>query len=152
MNLNYRNFKSYNTSMLSVILLLSPFGKRHGPLFKQTWIPFIWDALNQVCLKNFKPCNFSIFLLSSLRNGHSPSFKHFNPLHQKILCAKFCWKWPSGFWEHQNMKNVQQQPPHWQTTVTDKFSSERLTWAFWFRWINNTLWDHHLKFAFFLKS
>ena len=133
----------YNTSMLSAILLLSPLGKRHGRLFKQTWIPSIWDALNQICLKIFKPCNFSIFLLSSLRNGHGPSFKHFNPLHQRIHCAKFPWNWPSGFWEDQNMESVQQH----QQQPTDKSDQK-----FWFRWINNTSWDHHLNLHFFSHS
>ena len=108
------------------------------------WTKFAWKFLNHVILVFSYYHSFEMGIVLN-------SFKHFNPLHQRILCAKFVEIGPVDFWEDQNMKSVQQQQqqqPNWQTT--DNFRSEKLTWAFWFIWINNTLCDHHLKFSFFL--
>ena len=81
--------------------LLSPIEKECGPSFEQTWIPSSKDPLCQVWLKSAKCfCRrrffnfFNVFLL----------FYHYlhlekgavNPLHPRILCAKFGWNWLSG--------------------------------------------------------
>ena len=56
-----------------------------------------------------------------------------------MLCAKFGWNWPSGSGEEDvNVKRLrrqrQQQQRQWQQRrqwgTTDKFWSEKLTWAF----------------------
>ena len=48
-----------------------------------------------------------------------------NPLHPRMLCAKFGWNWPSGSGEEdKNVKSVRQR------RTKDKFRSEKLTWAF----------------------
>ena len=49
-----------------------------------------------------------------------------------MICAKFGWNWPSGSGEgDENMKSLRQQRQRqrWRQT-TDKFWSEKLTWAF----------------------
>ena len=47
-----------------------------------------------------------------------------------MLCAKFGWNWPSGSGEEdENVKSLQQRQQR-QRRTTDKFWSEKLTWAF----------------------
>ena len=59
-----------------------------------------------------------------------------NPLHQRMLCAKFGWNRPSGSGEEdQNVKSLcclkqQQRQQRQQRQTTNKFWSEKLTWAF----------------------
>ena len=61
-----------------------------------------------------------------------------NPLHPMMLCAKFGWNWPSGSGEEdENVKSLrrqrqqrQRQRRRRQRRTTDKFWSEKLTWAF----------------------
>ena len=54
-------------------------------------------------------------------------WRNLNPLHPKMLCAKFGWNWPSGSREEdENVKSLWQQ----RRRTTDKFWSEKLTWAF----------------------
>ena len=49
-----------------------------------------------------------------------------------MLCAKFGWNWPSGSGEEdKNVKSLQrQQQQQRQWWTTDKFWSEKFTWAF----------------------
>ena len=50
-----------------------------------------------------------------------------------MLCAKFCWNLPSGSGEEdENVKSLQQRQRRQQRKrrTTDKFLSEKLTWAF----------------------
>ena len=54
-----------------------------------------------------------------------------NPLHPRMLCAKFGWNWPSGSGEEdENVKSLRQRQRQQRRRTTDKFWSERLTWAF----------------------
>ena len=65
-----------------------------------------------------------------------------NPLHPRMLCAKFGWNWLSGHGsgeEDEYMKSLRQQRQRLQRLqrrqrrqrrTTDKFWSEKLTWAF----------------------
>ena len=47
----------------------------------------------------FRYCIFAISLLSSIRKGRCPSFEQtWNSVYPRMLCAKFCWYWPSWFW------------------------------------------------------
>ena len=55
-------------------------------------------------------------------------FFHLYP-HPRMLCAKIGWNWLSGSGEEdENVKSLRQQRQRRQTT--DKFWSEKLTWAF----------------------
>ena len=50
-----------------------------------------------------------------------------NLLHLRMRCAKFGWKRPRGSGEEdKNVKSLQQR----RRRLTDKFRSEKLTWAF----------------------
>ena len=61
---------------------------------------------------------------------------NFNPLYRKILCAKFGWNWPSVSGEEDEyVKSLRQrqrpqQRQRRQRRTTDKFWSEKVTWAF----------------------
>ena len=45
-------------------------------------------------------------------------------------CAKFCWNWPSGSGEEdENVESLRQRRQQRQRRTTDKFWSEKLTWA-----------------------
>ena len=50
-----------------------------------------------------------------------------------MLCAKFGWNLPNGFWEEdENVKSLQRrqhQQQRQRRQTTDKFWSEKLTWA-----------------------
>mgnify|MGYP003684358579 CR=1 FL=1 len=49
-----------------------------------------------------------------------------NALYPRMLCAKFGWNWPSGSGEEdENVKSLRKR-----RRTTDKFWSEKLTWAF----------------------
>ena len=49
-----------------------------------------------------------------------------NPLYTRMLCVKFGWNWPSSSGEgNENVKSLGQQ-----RQTTDKFWSEKLSWAF----------------------
>ena len=54
-----------------------------------------------------------------------------NPLHPRMLCAKFGWNWPSGSGEEdENVKSLRQLRRQKRRRTTDKFWTEKLTWAF----------------------
>ena len=79
---------------------------------------------------------FCYFVIISL--GKEPFiWTNLNPLHPRMLCAKFGWNWPSGSGEEdENVKSLwqclqQRQRQHQgQPRTTDKFWSEKLNWAF----------------------
>ena len=92
---------------VNVFLLLSLLGKGHGPSCEHNWHPFTHKSyvLNLVEVgpvvleKIFKSskCIFTIFQLSPpLRRMWPFIWPNLNPLHQRILRAKFGWNWPSG--------------------------------------------------------
>ena len=47
-----------------------------------------------------------------------------NPLHPRMLCAKFGWNWPSGSGEDENVNSLQMD------RRTDNRRIKKLTWAF----------------------
>ena len=62
-------------------------------------------------------------------------WKNLNPLHPRMLCAKFGWNWLSGSGEEDEYvkslrQHQQQQPGQRRRLTTDKFWSKQLTWAF----------------------
>ena len=73
---------------------------------------------------------FRNFYLSPLGKGvWNFLWTNLNPLHLRMLCAKFGWNWPTGSGEDENVKSLRQQLRRKRRT-TDKFWSEKLTWAF----------------------
>ena len=78
-------------------------------------------------------------IISPWRRARPFIWTNLNPLHPRMLCAKFGWNWPSGSGEEdENVKSLRQQwqqqqrqRQQWrQRRTTDKFWSEKLTWAF----------------------
>ena len=118
-------------------------------------MPFIWTNLNplhprMLCAKfgwNW-PSGFGEedFLISSMYFQYfviiSPwkregpfILTNLNPLHQRMLCAKFGWNWPSGsgeedFFHFVNVFSLFRNYRRRQRRTTDKFWSEKITWAF----------------------
>ena len=89
--------------------------------------PFIWTNLNplhprMLCAKfgwnwpsgsekkifKFRQCIFAIVIISHWKSLWSFIWWNLNPLHPRMLCAKFGWNWPSGSWEEdENVKSLQ---------------------------------------------
>ena len=89
------------------ISLLSPLGEGWGPSFEQIWIPLIQGyfvpslvKIGPVVLgkrRFLKVVNFCYFtIISSLKRAGYFIWTNLNPLHPRMLCAKFGWKWLSG--------------------------------------------------------
>ena len=87
---------------------LSSLGKGRGTSFKKLESPPPKDALCQVWLKlaqwflkrfffNFVNV-FHYFIIISPRKRAVPYiWTNLSPHHTKLVCAKFCWNWPSGY-------------------------------------------------------
>ena len=78
---------------------------------------------------------FSYFVIISPSKKVGPFiWTILNPLHPRMLCAKFGWYWPSGFGEEdENVKSLQtdgQTDGRTDRQTTDDRWSEKLTWAF----------------------
>ena len=111
-----------------------------GSWFEQTWISTISGSFHinfsfpgpVVLEKIFKWHHpiFCIFVIIPLLKGAwSFIWTNLNPLHPRMICTKFDWIWPSGSGEEdENVKSLQRRQRRRQTT--DKFWSEKLTWAF----------------------
>ena len=143
MNLN-PHYPYYISSKYFIIM--SPW-KRHGPSFEPTWIPFTQGyivpslvEIGPVVLEKkiflISSMYFRYFLVISFLWKRVGPFiwTNLNPHHQRMICAKFGWNWPSGSGkEDENVKSLlslqQRQQWQWQQT-TDKFWSEKPTWAF----------------------
>ena len=72
-------------------------------------------------------------IISPWKRARPFIWTNLNPLHPRMLCAKFGWNWPSGSGEEdENVKSLrrQRQRQQRQRRPTDKFWSEKLTWAF----------------------
>ena len=119
--------------------------------------PFIWTNLNSLyprmlCAKfgwnwpsgsgeeDFLVLSmyFRYFLIISPWKRAGPfTFTNLNPLHPRMLCAKFGWYWLCGSGEEdENVKSLRRRQLQRQTT--DKFWSEKLTWAFGSGELNKT--------------
>ena len=77
---------------------------------------------------------FSLFLYYLLMEKGGPFiWTNLNPLHPRMLCAKFGWNWPSGFEEDENVRSFRRRwrRRQWrQQLTTDKFWLEKFIWAF----------------------
>ena len=79
--------------------------------------------------------HFRYFVIISPSKRMGPFiWKNLNPLHPRMLCAKFGWNWSSGSWEEdENVKSLQtdgQTDRRTDNQTTDDRWSEKLTWAF----------------------
>ena len=75
--------------------------------------------------------NFAI--ISPWKRAGPFIWTNLNPLHLRMLCAKFGWNWSTGSGEEdENVKSLQRRrrQRHRRRRTTDKFWSEKLTWAF----------------------
>ena len=84
-------------------------------LFVKTWIPFIQGcfvlSLVEICpvvlekkIFNKRECIFAV--ISPWKRAGPFIWINLNPLHPRMLCAKFGWNWPSGSGEDFNFVNV----------------------------------------------
>ena len=112
--------------------------------------PFIWTNLNpllprMLCAKfgwywlsgSGKEVFLNFVYVFSLFRNYLPLekagpfiWKNLNPLHPRMLCAQFGWNWPSGSREEDENVNSLRRRQRRQRRTTDKFWSEKLTWAF----------------------
>ena len=84
----------------------------------------IWRNLNPV---HPRVLRFHAFVIISPLKRMGPFiWTNLNPLHPRMLCAKFGWNWLSGSGEDENVESIRRQ----RRRTTDKFWSEKLTWAF----------------------
>ena len=108
----------------------------NGSSFEQTWIPFHqrmhcgrvqWFLRKRFFFLNFVNVLSSYFVIIALwKRAGLFIWTNLNPLHSRMLYAKFGWNWPRGSVEDENMKSLCQ----WRLELTtDKFWSEKLTWA-----------------------
>ena len=113
--------------------------------FRQNWPngsgedEFIWIKLNLFIKRCFVPSSVKIgpvglgknFLISSmyfslfhnnlpLEKGRPFILTNLNPLHPRMLCAKFGWNWPSGSGEDDEMWKVYRQTDVRRTTGNQK--------------------------------
>ena len=81
---------------------------------------------------------FQVFIIFSLFCSYLPLKKettlhlnNLNHLYPRKLCAKFGWNWPSGSGEEdENVKSLRHRRQRQRRRTTDKFWSEKPTWAF----------------------
>ena len=90
---------------------------------------------------------FPYFILSPLEKGGPFICTSLNPLHPRMLCAKFGWNWPRGSGEEvENVKSLRQQQRRQRRRTRDKYWSEKLT-------STQVSWKHvHVNVFLFLKS
>ena len=98
-----------------------------GPKRGLVPVPLPKDALCQVWLNWPSGSGEEIFLISSMYYRYFAIISlwkrtwpfiwtNLNPLHPRMLCAKFGWNWPNGSGEYENVKSLQ----------TDDRQSEKL--------------------------
>ena len=123
-------------------IIISPL-KRAGPFIWKTWIPFtqgcfvpslveIGPVVLEKKILTFSSMYFHYFIIISPWKKAGPFiWTNLNPLHLRMLCAKFSWNWPSGSGEEDgNLKGLQtDRQKDDRQTMNDKWS-EKLTWAF----------------------
>ena len=117
------------------------------PFTKRYFVQSLVD-IGQVALEKniFKYCQW-IFTILQLSPQDPSLEKKLNPLHPKMLCAKFGWNWLSGSGEDENVKSQQ-----WQRTI-DRFWSEKLSWNLKLRWAKNRreqIMNNHLSIEYWL--
>ena len=143
----FRNYLAFEKGgALHLNKLVSP---SHKDALCQVWLKFTQQFWRRRFL-NFVHV-FSQFL-NYLPLGRVGSFfwTNLNPLHPRMLCVKFGWNWPSGSEEDENVKSLRQRQQQQRRLTTDKFWSEKLTWAFGSGELNKRPMGHiaHLRKQF----
>ena len=103
--------------------------KLGSPSFKDALCQ-VWLKLVQWFLRRFFKISSMYFryfvIISPLKMAGPFIWTNLNPLHPRMLCAKFGWNWHSGSWEEdENVKSLQTDRRR-----TDDRWSEKLTWVF----------------------
>ena len=97
--------------------------------FCQNWPVIVENKIFKIC---HVFSQFSNYL--PLKKGGAFHLDKLESRHPRMLCAKFGWNWPSGSGEeNENVKSLRQRRQRRQRQrrrTTDKFWSEKLTWAF----------------------
>ena len=71
-----------------------------------------------------------IVIISPWKRAVPFIWTNLNPLHPRMICAKFGWNWPSGSWEEvENRESLQMDRQTDRPTTDDRWSA-KLTWAF----------------------
>ena len=109
-------------------------------LFVKPWVSFtkgcfvtslveIGPVVLEKKMFKFRQCIFAIcVIISPLKRAGPFIWTNLNPLHPRMLCAKFGWNWPSGSGEED--ENVKSLPTDGQTdrqTTGDQKSSLELS-------------------------
>ena len=124
-------------------LIISPW-KRAGPFIwtnlnslypRMLFAKFGWNWLSGSGEDFFNFVNVFSLSRNSLpleKGGGLHLKKNLHSLHPRMLCAKLCWNWPSGFGgEDENVKSLQKERDRRTDRQTkDDTWSEKLTWAF----------------------
>ena len=92
----------------------------------QVWLNLIQRFLRRRFLK-FVNVILLFHCYLPLERGVALHLNKLESLHPGMLCAKFCWNWPFGSGEEENMKSLQRL---WRQQTADILWSEKLTWAF----------------------
>ena len=132
-------------------VIISPW-KRAGPSFEQTWILYTQGcfvprlvATGSVVLDKKIFLILSIYfryfvIISPCKRAGPFIWTNLNPLHLRMLCAKFGWNWPSGSGEEdENVKSLQtdrqtdrrtdRQTDDGQKVIRKALLSFQLRWA-----------------------
>ena len=82
----------------------------------------------------------NFIIISPWKRAGSNIWTNLNPLHSRMLCAKFGWNWTSGFWEEvENRKSLQTNGQRDRQTREDR-RSEKAHLSFQLRWAKNESW------------
>ena len=131
--------------------IIISFWELNGPLFLKTRVPIIQGCflpslveIGPVVLeKIFFKILFMYFLLfgyySPLQRGTTWIIIPFT-LYQRLLCAKFGWKWPSGSWKKIKIWKVYKQMEG-QQVIRKTHLNFKLRWAKRMKWICYWVWN-----------
>ena len=128
-----KNFFFISSMYFHYFVIISPL-KRPGPFIWTNWIPFTQGCFVPRLVK-IGPVVLEekIFLISSMYFHYfviiSPwkragpfVWTNLNPLHPRMLCAKFGWNWPSGSEEEdENVKSLQTDWQSNRQTTDDRW-------------------------------
>ena len=97
-------------------VIISPW-KRTGPFIWTNLNPFNQGCIVPCLVENgpvvlekkiflFRRCIITISYLSPLGKERVLHLNKLKSIYRRMLCAKFCWKWPSGFWRRRFLNFV----------------------------------------------
>ena len=96
----------------------------------QVWLNLAQWFLRRKCFLISSMYFHYFVIISPLKMAAPFIWTNLNLLHQRMLCAKFGWNWPSGTGEEdENGKRLEKDGRTDRQTTDDRWS-EKLTWAF----------------------